>query len=202
MATPLLESHRLPLPEADVFYVPDFFAPSAAARLAEALRAELRWETKVVRLFGRELPSPRLTAFCGDPGATYRYSGLTLKPAPWTAGLAEVRDTLHAQMGARFNCVLANLYRDGGDSMGWHSDDERELGAAPVIASLSFGAVRRFLLRHRQDPARRAALDLAPGSLLWMAGATQRWYRHSVPKTRRPVGPRVNLTFRRIVGSP
>jgi len=97
-----------------------------------------------------------------------------------------------------FNSVLANLYRDGRDSMGWHSDDEPELGAQPAIASLSLGSTRRFVLKHRNDPSRKFALELPHGSLLLMRGATQANYRHALPRTARPVGPRINLTFRRI----
>ncbi|HBK45083.1 MAG TPA: alpha-ketoglutarate-dependent dioxygenase AlkB, partial [Xanthomonadaceae bacterium] len=104
-----------------------------------------------------------------------------------------------AATGADFNSVLANRYRDGRDAMGWHSDDEPELGPQPLIASLSLGAARRFAFRHRSDPALRLALTLGHGDLLLMAGATQSHYRHALPRTARPVGERVNLTFRRIV---
>ena len=130
--------------------------------------------------------------------AVYTYSGTRFVPHAWTPALAELRDALLAHAGGRCNSVLANLYRDGRDSMGWHSDAEPELGVEPVILSLSFGGVRRFRLRHRRDPRLRLELDLPAGSLLRMAGSTQQFYRHDLPKTARPVAARINLTFRTI----
>ena len=168
----------------------------------ERLLEEVPWERHRLRLFGREVDAPRLSCWIGDPGAVYVYSGARFAPHAWSPACAELRERVSALCGENYNSVLCNLYRDGNDSMGWHSDDEHELGPAPRIASLSFGAVRRFRLRHRHDPARRLELDLASGSLLLMGGATQRNYRHDLPKTKRPVGARINLTFRRIVAAP
>lgn len=139
---------------------------------------------------------PRLSAWQGD--ATYAYSGLTLHPAPWTPQVEAVRRRIEAAAGDAFNSVLANLYRNGADRLGWHADDEPELGPAPVIASASFGAPRRFLLRPKRGGA-SVPIVLEPGSLLVMRGPTQRHWLHSIPPTRRPVGPRINLTFRRIL---
>ena len=143
--------------------------------------------------------SPRLSAWYGDPSARYAYSGLSLEPIPWFPVLAEIKAEVEAASGAVFNSVLANLYRDGADSMGWHSDDEPELGERPVIASASFGAIRRFRLRHRHrrelDPV---AVPLNHGSLLIMKGDTQSNWKHQIPKTRKVSEPRVNLTFRTI----
>jgi len=189
---------RLDLVDADVRYRPEFFGPETAARLLCAIRDEAAWEEKFITIFGRTMPSPRLTAWHGDPGAVYRYSGLELHPRPWTAGLTEVRRAVETELGLRFDAVLCNLYRDGADSMGWHADDERELGPRPVIASVSLGAPRRFLLRHRTDRQLRHGMNLEPGSLLVMQGETQRHWQHAVPKTRRAVAPRINLTFRRL----
>ncbi|HEY4582190.1 MAG TPA: alpha-ketoglutarate-dependent dioxygenase AlkB [Lysobacter sp.] len=186
---------RLPLPDADVRFDPAWLAPGEASALFEALLAGLRWENHVVRLFGREHPSPRLSCWIGDSAARYRYSGVMREPRPWTPPLTGLRERLQDSVGVDFNSVLANLYRDGRDAMGWHADDEPELGPAPVIASVSLGATRRFVLRHR-DGAPRLALDLPAGSLLLMQGATQRHYRHALPRTAKPVGPRINLTFR------
>jgi alkylated DNA repair dioxygenase AlkB len=162
------------------------------------VHAEVVWERHRLRLFGREVDSPRLSCWIGDADAAYTYSGTRFTPRPWTPACAELREDISALCGERYNSVLCNLYRDGRDSMGWHSDDETELGPQPVIASLSLGAPRRFRLRHRRDPAQRLELDLASGSLLLMAGATQRNYRHDLPKSARVAGPRINLTFRRI----
>jgi alkylated DNA repair dioxygenase AlkB len=163
------------------------------------LDTEIAWEQHRLRLFGRELLSPRLSCWIGDAHAVYRYSGTRFEPRPWTPATEELREYLFAHCAERYNSVLANLYRDGRDSMDWHSDDERELGPDPVIVSFSFGGVRRFRLRHRHNPRLRLELELPPGSLLRMAGATQRLYRHDVPKTARAVAPRINLTYRQII---
>ena len=190
---------RIELPDAEVGYWRGFFPPAAADALFEAIRAEVQWERHRIRIRGREVDCPRLSGWEGD--ATYAYSGLTLRPAPWTPSVTAVRRRIEAATGEAFNSVLANLYRDGGDRMGWHADDEPELGRSPVIASVSLGAPRRFLLRPKRGGASVPIL-LEPGSLLVMRGATQRHWMHSVPPTRRPVGPRLNLTFRRILAEP
>jgi alkylated DNA repair dioxygenase AlkB len=188
----------LALPGADVRLL-QFCDAEEALRWFARLREEIAWERHRLRLFGREVEAPRLSCWIGDPDAAYRYSGTQFSPHPWPPACAELRDRVVILCDEKYNSVLCNLYRDGCDSMGWHSDDEAELGIQPRIASLSFGACRRFRLRHRRDPALRLDLDLAPGSLLLMAGATQHNYRHDLPKTRREVGPRLNLTFRRIL---
>jgi len=164
----------------------------------EQLMAQTPWSIHRIRLFGRWVDSPRLSCWIADPQAVYRYSGQTFAPHPWTQGLAALRDRLREELGVPFNSVLANLYRDGRDAMGWHSDDEPELGAEPVIASLSLGAARRFVLRRRDDHAVKQTLVLAPGSLLVMRGPCQREWQHALPRTAKPVGPRLNLTFRHI----
>jgi len=188
----------LPLADATLDFDPRWLSPRQADELFEDLRSCIAWEVHRIRLFGRLVDSPRLSSWIGDPGAGYVYSGARFEPRPWPGALEAVRDRLIAATGQRFNSVLANLYRDGRDAMGWHSDDERELGARPVIASLSLGATRRFVLKHRRQPDRKLALELPHGSLLLMSGETQANYRHSLPRTARPVGPRINLTFRRI----
>ena len=189
---------ELPLPGADVRLHAGWMAAAEAARLQEALLARLPWEVHRVRMFGRELPAPRLSCWIGDPASHYRYSGRSHVPHRWPEVLLPVRARLETELGARFDSVLANLYRDGRDCMGAHSDDEPSLGPAPVIASLSLGAPRRFLLAAREG-GDRTALVLAAGDLLVMAGQTQRNYRHALPRTAKAVGPRINLTFRRIV---
>lgn len=157
------------------------------------LTTEIAWEQHAITLFGRTVPTPRLTAWMGD--SAYVYSGVTNEPAPWPPVLVELRHRLSAELGVEFNSCLANLYRDGSDSMGYHSDDEPELGPEPVIASISLGARRRFVLRHRITRD-RWAWDLGDGDLLVMRAESQSAYAHAVPKTARPVGPRMNLTFR------
>jgi alkylated DNA repair dioxygenase AlkB len=188
------------LPDGELYRLTRFLPTDTADEFFHTLQATLAWAQHRVRVFGREHPTPRLCAWYGDPQARYAYSGQVLEPLPWTPALAHIRARLEATSGIAFDSVLCNLYRDGADSMGWHSDDEASLGPRPVIASLSLGATRRFLLRHRR---RRELgpidLSLAHGDLLLMAGDTQRHWQHAVPRTRRPVGPRINLTFRRVV---
>jgi len=188
----------LDLPDADVALDAAWLAPADAEALFSGLRDAIPWSVHRIRLFGRDVDSPRLSCWIGDPGTGYTYSGTHFAPNPWPFALRAIRARLAGELRVDFNSVLANLYRDGHDSMGWHSDDEPELGARPVIASLSLGATRRFVLKHRSDPSRKFALGLPHGSLLLMRGATQANYRHALPRTARPVGPRINLTFRRI----
>ena len=198
-ATPSLpKDNQVPLPGAELFLIRDWIEPAQADLLLDRLLEGIAWETHRIRLFGRSVDSPRRSCWIGDPDASYAYSGARFEPHPWPAPLADLRARLSNELGAPFNSVLANLYRDGRDYMGWHSDDERELGARPVIASVSLGAERRLLLKHRVDPSIKWAAALAHGSLLVMAGDTQRNYRHSLPRTARPMPPRINLTFRQV----
>jgi alkylated DNA repair dioxygenase AlkB len=192
----------LVLPGADLLFDPAFLPTAEAKTLLANLTADVAWEQRTIRLFGQEFPQPRLTAWYGDPAARYIYSGLTWEPRPWTPALLRLRQRLETATGARFNSVLLNLYRDGRDGMGWHADDEPELGAEPVIASLSLGATRRFRLRPRAGLAHPPlSIDLPSGSLLLMRGGTQRHWQHALPKTARPLGPRLNLTFRWVAGA-
>lgn len=184
------------LRDARLDFDPRWLTAMDSDALFATLRADIAWETHRIRLFGRQVDSPRLSCWIGDPGTAYTYSGTRFEPHPWPAALLALRERLQQDIGVPFNSVLANLYRDGRDSMGWHSDDERELGVEPVIASLSLGAARRFVLRNRRDPDSKLALDLADGSLLLMRGQTQRHWRHALPRTAKPVGERINLTFR------
>lgn len=166
------------------------------AALFDRLRAEIPWRQDFLRLFGRDIPQPRLTAYQGD--APYTYSGLTLPAAPWHPALADLRDRCAGMAGTTFNSVLANLYRDGADSMDWHADDEPELGPHPAVASVSLGAARRFQMRRKDRLGETLCLTLRDGDILIMAGRSQTDWLHRVPKTRQAVGPRINLTFRRI----
>lgn len=167
---------------------------------AARLQRDLDWRSQEITLFGRPVLQPRLMDWYADPGVTYRYSGLTLAPKAWPKVLSELRERLEAHCGASFNSVLCNAYRDGQDSMGWHADDEPELGPEPLIASLNLGATRRFRIRPRGGGP-SLGLDLDAGSLLLMTGRSQADYQHAVPKTRRPVRLRINLTFRRVLAS-
>jgi len=193
---------RLPLANAEVDYEEDFALGESPAALLDRLITELPWRREAIVLWGRRYEQPRLIAWHGDPGAIYRYSGVRHEPLAWTPTLREIKRRVEERLGLAFDSALANYYRDHRDGMGYHSDDEPELGARPIIASVSLGAERRFVFRSRlarQIPPWQ--LRLASGSLLVMRGDTQRFWRHGLPKQSRPCGPRVNLTFRRIVAA-
>lgn len=194
-----MPSTPLTLPGAELAFDPHWLGAAAAQSLFDELMERIAWETHRIRIYGRWVDSPRLSCWIGDADAVYTYSGTRFVPHDWPAALRPVRERLHRELGTDFNGVLANLYRSGADSMGWHSDSETELGPQPFIASLSLGATRRFALKERRDPARKLKLDLGAGSLLTMAGDTQTNYRHALPRTAKPVGARINLTFRRIL---
>jgi alkylated DNA repair dioxygenase AlkB len=164
-----------------------------AGQLFARLRADVAWEQHTITLYGRSALTPRLTAWMGD--GPYRYSGIVNEPAPWPQALAALRERLRDELGVDFNSCLANLYRNGTDSMGYHSDNESELGPRPTIASISLGDRRRFVLRHRTTGT-RWSWELGHGDLLVMRDESQSDYAHAVPKTSRPVGARMNLTFR------
>jgi len=195
---PIARLERLPLPDAQVFYAERVSYDDSPEVLLDRLIAETDWRSEAIVLWGRRYGQPRLTAWFGDPGAHYSYSGISLDPMPWTDTLRAIKCSVERLTGSVFNSVLANLYRDNRDSMGFHSDDEPELGDA--IASASFGEQRTFVLRHkRRRDIEPVKLQLRSGSCLLMRGETQRYWQHGVPKERRPCGPRVNLTFRRIL---
>ncbi len=175
---------------------------SDAAALIAALRVCIEWEQHTIKLFGRSVPSPRLSCWIGDPGASYAYSRTQFEPRPWPEPLLGLRSLLQLECGGLFNSVLANWYRSGSDSMGWHADNERELGDLPLIASISLGADRRFLMRRKDNPRTRNDLVLRHGDLLLMHGDTQKYWQHAVPKARAIDGDRINLTFRYIHLSP
>lgn len=184
--------------DADLHYVPDWLAPDEADAWLACLLEQTPFEQPRVRLYGREHSVPRLVAWYGDPVARYRYSGLVHQPLPWTPLLAQIRARVQAASGCPFNGVLLNLYRDGADAMGWHSDDEPELGLDPVIASLSLGAPRRFDFRRTGNTRIEHSLELGHGSLLVMGGTTQHHWQHQIARTRKIRAPRLNLTFRLI----
>lgn len=211
---------RIDLDGADLSLDPAWLSCAEADALFDALLAGIAWETHRIRMFGRQVDSPRLSCWIGDPGTSYTYSRTRFEPHPWPAALMPLRERLREALNIDFNSVLANRYRHGRDAMGWHSDDEPELGPQPVIASVSLGAARRFALKPRgmkscdmksfdmtshgtQSSGKkdgRLVLELPHGSLLVMRGDTQARYRHALPATARPVNERINLTFRRIVG--
>ena len=186
----------LALPDAEIALLRTFSLPDNAF---DVLLAESPWRQDDIVIFGKRMQQPRLHAWYGDPGATYTYSGLRNEPLPWTHILTKIRRRVTDACGVGFNSVLLNLYRDQNDSMGMHADDELELGAEPVVASLSLGATRRFVLKHRTRRDLKAIrIDLEEGDLLLMRGATQAHWKHGLPKCSTSCGPRLNLTFRHI----
>ena len=187
------------LGEHELVLIEHFLDTRDADELLDQLLGTLPWRQDRITIFGREHPIPREQCWIAGEGMTYRYSGQTLTPTPWPRWLRPCAERISETAGETFNSVLANLYRDGNDSMGWHSDDEPELGPAPIIASLSLGGQRRFRFRHRRDSKRTLSLDLPHNSLLIMPAGLQDHWQHQLPKTRKAVAPRVNLTFRRLV---
>jgi alkylated DNA repair dioxygenase AlkB len=186
----------IPIEDGELALMPQLPLPLSNAEIFERLVAATAWRAETVTVYGKRHLQPRLTAWHGD--ASYTYSGLKLAPVPFTPLLQLIREAVEQATGRRFNSVLLNYYRDQRDSMGMHSDDEPELGPEPAIASLSFGATRTFILRHKRSK-RTVKLDLADGSLLLMAGYLQKNWLHGINKQTRPEKPRLNLTFRFIV---
>ena len=197
------ESHqagRIAIPDGDVFYLPDVLRSPERDTILGRLIADVPWRQENIVVWGKTYLQPRLIAWYGDPGCSYTYSGITLSPLPWEPLLLELKDLVETVASAPFNSVLINYYRDHRDSMGLHSDDESELGAQPILASLSLGEERILTFKHKLNKeATPVKIKLASGSLLLMKGDTQRYWKHGVEKETRPCGPRVNLTFRRIV---
>ena len=198
----LLTSGRIANSGADIEYIPGFLSQDIASHLLQELVTKVQWSQPELQLFGRTARSPRLSAFFGDKDAVYSYSGVVNKPLPWLPSLLSLKDSVEELLKFPFNSVLLNLYRNGSDSMGWHQDNESGLGQSPVIVSISLGGIRRFLFRPRKQSDRRT-IECRPGngSLLVMRGDTQTFWRHCVPKTRKAVEPRLNLTFRRILAN-
>ncbi len=193
-----MKKEIIDLKDATLIYYPNFFETKIADRHLKKLLDYEKWRHDKIKLFGREIYQPRLTALFGEEGKNYTYSGLEMKPEPFTEDLKVIREKCMKYSEESYNVCLANLYRDGSDSMGWHADNEKELGKKPTIASVSFGAERIFHLKHKNDRTARHKIRLHHGSLLIMKGSTQDFWKHQLPKTKKKVDPRVNLTFRRI----
>lgn len=191
--------HKLNLPGADLLFYPDWLTVEFADSLMKAAQEKIAWECHRIKIFGREVDSPRLSCWMGDAGASYVYSQTRFEPHAWLPELQALRERLQIEFECKFNSVLANCYRDGADSMGWHSDNEVELGKQPVIASISLGATRRFSFKAKTENAKAVHLELPHGSLLLMCGDSQKNYRHALAKTSKPVGERINLTYRYVL---
>jgi alkylated DNA repair dioxygenase AlkB len=194
-----LEVERINLRDAGIIYMENFLSAPQADKYFNILLKELDWEQHYIKIFGKTHPQPRLTALYAENDDSYTYSGLTLTPLKFHPVLKELQEKLAEVSETEFTHCLANLYRDGSDSMGLHADDEKELGVNPVIASISLGAPRKFRLKHRNLKEEKLDLILENGSLLLMQGTTQHYWKHELPRTKKPVGPRINLTFRKIL---
>jgi alkylated DNA repair dioxygenase AlkB len=187
------------LPPPELHLHERFLSEAESAACFHALRTTIAWRQDAMRIAGKSINLPRLTAWYGDPGTEHIYSGIRNVPQPWTPELTEIKARAEAVADATFNAVLLNLYRTSSDSMGWHSDDERDM--SPIIASVSLGAARTFQLRRKTPPADTVSLRLTAGSLLVMSGSTQRQWQHRVPKEPAE-GERINLTFRHVLSPP
>ncbi|WP_313803949.1 alpha-ketoglutarate-dependent dioxygenase AlkB family protein [Flavobacterium sp.] len=197
---PLFENNTiiLNLPDAEIEYTPTFFSEKEAKILFEELLATVPWQQDIITIFGKNYNQPRLTCFYGDFGLQYTYSGITMNAIPWNKTISEIKQRVENHTQQTYNSVLINLYRDGKDSNGWHADDEKTLGQNPVIASISLGEKRPFQLKHKIDSTVKKTIELESGSLLLMKGTTQHYWKHQIPKTVKPINPRINLTFRTI----
>lgn len=188
-----------PIPDGELVYWPSVFTPAESRHLMETLLNSAKWTESNIRLYGKTIKMPRQTAWYADPGISYAYSGQTPEHNPWLPELLQIKTRVETICKHAFNGALLNYYRDGRDSMSWHSDNETSLGLNPLIASLSFGATRVFRMRHRDRAIPPLGLPLTDGSLLLMRGATQHYWQHALPKTRKLVGARINITFRMIL---
>ncbi|GER60277.1 alpha-ketoglutarate-dependent dioxygenase AlkB family protein [Patiriisocius marinus] len=193
-----IDCWQLPIPDAEIFYYPNFYEQVKANALFKKLYEETQWQEDDITIFGKTYKQPRLTALYGNNEKAYKYSNIIMFPKKFTETLLELKNDVEKVSPEKFTSVLLNLYRDGSDSNGWHSDNEKELGNLPFIASLSFGAKRSFQLKHITVASQRFKIELANGSLILMGGETQKNYKHQLPKTKRPLTQRINLTFRTI----
>lgn len=191
-----LEPIFFDLPDAEIIYYPQFFDKEEADSIFTQLLNDIPWQQDDIKVFGKIHPQPRLTALFGNEGKPYSYSNITMQPHSWNLLLQKLKTQIEAVAETSFTTVLLNQYRDGKDSNGWHADNEKELGINPIIASVSFGAERTFHLKHNTIANLKKSIVLQHGSLLLMKGSTQHFWKHQIPKTAKPIGPRINGTFR------
>ena len=185
--------------DGEVLFYPNFFSNEESNYFFESLLNKVSWRQEAIFLFGKEIMQPRLTAWYGDYGKSYSYSGITMQPDIWIHPLIIIKERIEKIAGIQFTSALLNQYRDQNDSVGWHRDNETELGKNPVIGSVSFGATRKFVFQHCLEKDLKASVELCNGSFLLMRGQTQHFWRHSIPKLRAQVEARINITFRVII---
>lgn len=182
----------------EAYYIPNFLSEEEATLCFELLRKNINWEQKSMHLFDKRINLPRLTAWYGDEGTDYTYSGVLNRTQKWAEELLALKDKLKTDLNLDFNSCLLNLYRSGKDHISWHSDNEPELGLTPIIASISLGETRSFQFKHKFKALETVKVDLAPGDLILMQGLTQRNWLHRVAPTAKEVTERINLTFRTV----
>jgi alkylated DNA repair dioxygenase AlkB len=192
---PQKQSQRQIITNGEYIYLPNFFSKSESDIFFTSLRTSVLWKQESMKMYGKQINFPRLTAWYGDSDKAYTFSGITLHPEPWSHEILQIKRSIEPEAQVNFNSVLLNLYRSGNDSISWHTDAEPELGINPVIASVNFGATRKFQLRHIKTGDKRE-IELEHGSLLIMRGELQHFWQHQVPKSSKVIGERINLTFR------
>ena len=189
------ESGLISIPNGEYIYLSDFFTKSESDKYFQVLKDDILWKQESMNMYGKQVMFPRLTAWYGDNNKPYSFSGITLRPHSWTKELLEIKNKIEPIANTQFNSVLLNQYRNGNDSISWHTDAEKELGLNPIIGSVNFGATRKFQLRHIETKE-KIEIELTHGSLLIMQGELQHFWQHQVPKTAKKVNERINLTFR------
>jgi alkylated DNA repair dioxygenase AlkB len=182
-----------------VLYFPKFFEAAMESEIVKELEQNVAWKQEQIRMFGKMIDMPRLTAWYGDEGKIYQYSGLMNTPLPWSEKMLQLKNAIEQRTGTKYNSALFNYYRQGSDSMGWHSDNEPELGRNPTIASVSFGASRVFQFKHRAQKTPNISITLEHNSLLLMSAETQHHWLHQIPKTKKAIESRINITFRWVI---
>lgn len=192
------QSNLLPF-EGEVFYFSNFFSKKQSDDYFEKLQIETQWKQEPIVLFGKKIMQPRLTSWYGDKNQIYGYSGIKMTPNLWTPTLLEIKKEVETLSSSSFNSALLNQYRNGQDSMGWHRDNEKELGPEPIIASVSFGETRNFFFRHYKTKDVKICVTLSHGDVLLMRGTTQKYWQHAVFKSSNTLKPRINITFRHIL---
>jgi len=186
--------------QGEVTFYPNFYSKEDSFHYLKALQECLEWRQEPIRMFGKWIVQPRLTALYGDPNVSYGYSGIEMEALPFTKELEQIKNHIQDFTKHEFTHVLCNYYRNGQDSMGWHRDNEDVLGKDPTIASLTFGASRIFQLRPYGKKEPKLNIELSDGSLLLMGGESQHYWEHQIPKTKKVLAPRINLTFRKLIG--
>ncbi|HWV72710.1 MAG TPA: alpha-ketoglutarate-dependent dioxygenase AlkB [Pseudosphingobacterium sp.] len=184
--------------DGETFFYPNFFSKEDSDVLMLSLIENIRWKQEPVTIMGKKIMQPRLTAWYGDKGKAYTYTGITMRPFNWTDDLLFIKEKIEKFSGYTFNSALLNFYRNGSDSVGWHRDNEKSLGTNPVIGSVSFGADRYFHFKHFKDQKLKRKILLTHGSFLLMTGSTQHWWLHSIQKEPTVASSRINITFRNI----